>query len=360
MFCYGRRVLKEAALRGYLLEECLAWLLRGSGYRLLLSAADDTEELEARGQELRVRGRGTSHQVDVLGELAFTPAFSLPVRLFLEAKFHRTPCDLKVVRNARGVVDDVNQNFTLLPGTGIRRPQRRFHYAYALFSAKGFTAEAEQYALAHQISLVDISVPSFEWLLDPVRRAAGRLFRCQDDYGIVRFPVSWLRVRLRALLGTVAAHELPNIGTDAQGFAAAAEQVLAELADSLHAHQQTQLLLGFPAAPFVLALSTQDKQAFRDFASTQPSHAVHIRRGGGVTGEWLVSPRSDPSAYQLAFTVPQQVEEWITDSEEERLARTRQIKAEMFSAITIYDNAEDTDDHLVYRLRYEPGALRRG
>jgi len=27
-----------------------------------------------------------THQVDVWGEFAFTPAFSLPVRLFLEAK----------------------------------------------------------------------------------------------------------------------------------------------------------------------------------------------------------------------------------------------------------------------------------
>jgi hypothetical protein len=30
-----------------------------------------------------VRGRGANHQVDVLGEFAFTPAFSLPIRLSL-------------------------------------------------------------------------------------------------------------------------------------------------------------------------------------------------------------------------------------------------------------------------------------
>ena len=31
-----------------------------------------------------MRGRGARHQVDVLGEFAFTPAFSLPIRLFVE------------------------------------------------------------------------------------------------------------------------------------------------------------------------------------------------------------------------------------------------------------------------------------
>jgi hypothetical protein len=35
--------------------------------------------------------RGASHQVDVLGEFALTPAFSLPIRMFLEAKFNRGP-----------------------------------------------------------------------------------------------------------------------------------------------------------------------------------------------------------------------------------------------------------------------------
>lgn len=36
---------REAALRGYLLEEALAWLVRGSGYRLLVSDIQDKAEL---------------------------------------------------------------------------------------------------------------------------------------------------------------------------------------------------------------------------------------------------------------------------------------------------------------------------
>ena len=147
-------MLRDSALRGYLLEESLAWLLRFSGYRLLVHEDQDPAELVTEGQTLRVRGRGALHQVDVLGEFAFTPAFSMPVRLFLEAKYYQTRCELEVVRNAHGVMHDVNENFMTGPGT---RPRQRDKYSYALFSASGFTADAQKYALAHQISLVDLS-----------------------------------------------------------------------------------------------------------------------------------------------------------------------------------------------------------
>jgi hypothetical protein len=85
--------------------------MRHSGYELLVNSGQDPDELSMHGSELRVRGRGTTHQVDVLGEFAFTPAFSLPVRLFVEAKYQNRRCGLDVVRNAHGVLADVNQNF---------------------------------------------------------------------------------------------------------------------------------------------------------------------------------------------------------------------------------------------------------
>jgi hypothetical protein len=61
-------VIAEASLRGYLLAEALAWLLRDSAYELL-NARDSDPELEGHGAELKIRGRGAPHQVDVLGQL---------------------------------------------------------------------------------------------------------------------------------------------------------------------------------------------------------------------------------------------------------------------------------------------------
>lgn len=345
-------------LRGYLLEESLAWLLRGSGYQLLVNAADDPVELVAQGQELRVRGRGTSHQVDVLGELAFTPAFSLPVRLFLEAKYYdeHRPCGLKEVRNAHGVVHDVNENYMTRAGNAF--PQRRYHYAYALFSTGGFTKDAQEYALAHQISLIDLAGESFEWLRTPIAACARKLHKRQQTYGVKSFPVAWMRTRLRALLTTAQPGDMLETSTNAPLFAAAVDKDLARFVEIITEHQQAQLILGFPAAPFILSLAAADKQAFAAYAFANPSHKIRLVRGGhGASAEWTITALEDPDAYTLTFSLPEHIESWISDSEEERLIRTRAVKSGLLSSITIYDT--DGEEQLVYRLRYAPGSLRR-
>jgi hypothetical protein len=145
---------------GLLLQESLAWLLRFSGYRLLVHEGQDPV-LVSDSNTLQIRGRGALHQVDVLGEFVFTPAFSMPVRLFLEAKYYQGRCGLEIVRNAHGVVHDVNEKFMTRARTG----RGSTSSIRALFSAGGFTSDAQKYALAHQISLVDLSGASFAWLL---------------------------------------------------------------------------------------------------------------------------------------------------------------------------------------------------
>jgi hypothetical protein len=347
-----------AVLRGYLLEEALAWLLRNAGYRLLVHESQDPDELVTRGTELRVRGRGTTHQVDVLGEFVFTPAFSLPIRLFLEAKFYRTPCRLPVVRNAHGVIHDINENFVQ---TGKSRPRRRYQYAYALFSASGFTRETQDYALAQQISLVDLSGASFAWLRDPIAATAQTLAGLSDEHQVTRFPVTWMRRELRAGLGTTSGGLIelnPQSATNAPRFRAAAEPVVAAFASALAEHHRRELLLGFPAAPFILPLAADDSARFLAYADTNPAHAVRLRRTGtGTDAEWAVTPWDDPEGYRLSFSLPGQVETWISQHEEHRTSRARAIKEQLLSDITIYRTVHD--DLRTYQLRYEAGELRR-
>lgn len=195
-------MISEAALKGYLLEEALAWVLSGSGYRLLVHKSQDPGELEDGRNGLCVKGRGAEHQVDVLGEFVVTPAFSLPIRLFLEAKFRRQACRLDVVRNAHGVIHDINENFGRT-STGSQR--KRYRYEYSLFSTSGFTKEARDFAAAQLISLVDLSGGSFVWLRESIEIAAKDLFALQKRLNTTIFPVRWMRGRLREMLGTMPA-----------------------------------------------------------------------------------------------------------------------------------------------------------
>ena len=53
------------ALRGYILEEVLAYLVSGAGYNLLVHPEQDPDNLIRRGNGLGVKGRGSDHQADV-------------------------------------------------------------------------------------------------------------------------------------------------------------------------------------------------------------------------------------------------------------------------------------------------------
>lgn len=328
--------------------------MRHSGYELLVAAEQDPDELVSHGGDLRVRGRGTSHQVDVLGEFAFTPAFSLPVRLFLEAKFYRTKCKLQVVRNAHGTLADVNQNFVARPGS---RPRRRFQYCYALFSANGFSAEAEAYALAHQISLIDLSIPGFAWLLKVVADGARRLHAAATLHGVTTFPVGVMRSRLRLLLGTASTPPplQPEVQPPqfAQDFDASIDGFVARLQQ----HADAELLLGFPPAPFVLPLAIEHRDTFISYALAHPSHSVLLKPARSMSAEWEARPTGEPDRYRLTFSLPRGIETWIMENEDRRRGRVRSVKNNFLSTITVY--YEYDSDLRVCHLRYQPGELAR-
>jgi hypothetical protein len=135
---------------------------------------------------------------------------------------------------------------------------------YALFSVSGFTRDAQDFALAQQISLIDLSGASFRWLRHAVADAAARLASLQGRFGVSRFPVSWMRAQVRDRLGTApdaVADVIVSPETNAPMFAAAAGEVLDTFAGALTG-RRSELLLGFPAAPFIRPLATDDPERF--------------------------------------------------------------------------------------------------
>ena len=123
-------------------------------------------------------------------------------------------------------------------------------------------------------------------------------------------------------------------------------------------HASAELLLGFPAAPFILALDADDPDRFIEYAEHHPTHAVRLRRiGSGRHAEWAVSPWTDPDAYRLAFNLPERIESWISENEERRVRRASDIKSDFLSGIAIYRRRGD--NMRIYQLRYEPSALHR-
>ncbi|MCK9878447.1 restriction endonuclease [Frankia sp. Ag45/Mut15] len=361
-------------LRGYILEEVLARLLYESGYRLLVSETQDPEALRRGAHGLLVRGRGTDHQADVLGELTLPVPFSLPLRVFVEAKYRAAKTGLGDVRNAHGVIHDVNEHHSTASAGTRAIPMRRYHYRYVLFSTSGFTKPAQQFALAQQISLVDLSSPGFAGLLGAADRVALGLYRLAEEAQVSPFPTGQVRTALRLAFDTWTDRESDDIddvdANDAVSFQRRASRArwanqmnpaqrefqtlpldrLESLAAELSGRLGENLVFAFPSAPFVLALRPFDLSALDTYVARNGSEVnVNIlfvtRRQ--VTGDWMIVPADGSRFFQLQFSLPALLEDWLLHDERTAARRARGIKTKLLSSISLFRNGR------LIRLQYE-------
>jgi len=335
---------------GYLLEEVVAHLLRSSGYRLL-DATDDPDALVVAGNGLRVRGRGAQHQADALGDLDVPIPFSLPVRLFVEAKCVRDRTGLDVIRNAHGVVHDVNERLhSSSPEMGDLY-RRRVQYRYSVFSTGGFSEDAQRFALAHQISLVDLSSRDWRELADTLRAGARSAHKLGPGNGDT--VAAWARRALREALRTLEAAD--GRATQSRSPVGDSHSIWArELSARILRRRsgRNDMLLGFVDAPFILILSPEDTDAFVGLAAgrTEPLPVdIFWEAEGPLEGDWTIEHESDAGVVRLTFPLPDALQEVITvASEEEQRATASRAKA-LLSTITVY--VEGRPIRLQYRRR---------
>jgi hypothetical protein len=339
----------EQQVRGYVLEDILAFLIRNSGYNLLPDASYDPQELIDQPNGLAVRGRGATHQADVLGQLTWIPAFTYPLRLFVEAKYYsRNRVGLSAVRAAVGILEDVNQNFQVVPGATSVLLRRRYTYRYALFSATGFDVHAAEYAYAHDISLVDLSTPAFTRLRDAVSLIAASVNASQHNGNVIPLPA--LRQAVREALETAGEGRRP------WGPVNLPPEVAQVLLQVRNRSEFADLLIGVPDAPFVLVLQPDDLGSFLHYAREHRRHQVFIGYDfRGAATEWVLRPR-ESNAYRLVFSLPPTLDEWILAADSSASARARDLKGELLKSITVFWSEEGYEE--IFRLEYSRNEAR--
>jgi hypothetical protein len=345
--------ISPEALAGYILEEMLAYLLRNAGYRLITDASQDPRELANRHHGLVVRGRGADHQVDVLGELLWIPAFTFPLRLVLEARCRNGKTDIATVRGMVAALLDINQNNmpnradTSTP----RIPRAKYTYVGAIFSASGFSTPAADFALAHAVSLIDLRTGEFKSLVSTAQSSGAELsrwYRRQDRRSAEGF--------VRAVRDAIRASLEPRTRESAERTAGPAvpENLVAPAVES--AAETRELFIGMASGPYMLVLKADDPRRFLQFADRRPTHEVNLRRVGvGNEGEtWEVVPKSEGGAYRLVFRLPEALARWIFEAENVRRAAGVAREGDR-SSLTIYRN-DGRKDQLI-RLTYDPREL---
>lgn len=222
-----------AQVRGLILEEFVLKLLVNAGYRILNE--EEGDEIRNGHNGLELQGRGEWHQIDALVGYDHTPAFIYPIRLIVEAKaylpssYTNGHVSLQVIRNAVGVLKDVNENYFSHSIDSSEFKYKRFNYAYAIFSLNGFTRNAQRYAIAHQIFLIQYY---HNRLFDAVRHT---LFQINDKNLYLFFPglrdisLNDFRLYLRKRFDTVS-----DIATNDISLSREGDKLIKELTKSLH------------------------------------------------------------------------------------------------------------------------------
>lgn len=355
-------MIRPSALKGYLLEEILAYLIKNTGYRLLVDPLQDQRELAWRGSGLVVQGRGGVHQADVLGQLMWIPAFTFPIRLFVEAKCTTNKTGISIIRNAVGVVDDINQNYAPIR-EGSDRLIRRFAYRYALFSTAGFTKHSVDYAMAHQISLIDLSGPDFWDLRELVNRLGSSLHEFMstqsEERGVSQKNLmKRVRIHIRRSLGTWPQGVPPEpdlSDSDNVNLQASFPNFFNSFNDRLRtgADRIGEIFVGMASGPFLLALRPQNSDEFLQYVETNPAHKVIITwsRSDQRGRRWTVRPADNPQAYSLTFGLPERLGDWIFSKESGAQARALSAKSRFMKEIMIYRYIDGRD--YLYRLSYD-------
>lgn len=252
-------------IRAMFLEEAVLHLLRTTGYRTVDEAGDD-RCLHDGPAGIEVLGRGGKHQIDAIADFIIAQPFSNPQRLLVEAKFYRdTPANLTVARNALGVLKDVGEFWAPDPETA---PKARYHYQYAVFSATGFTAPAEDYAFVQDIYLIPLEDSAF---IRPILDAIGAIdhtgFAAPSDDRIPVRP-SRLRQQVRARLRGQAVDGLDPANNDDVFWNHARAQTFLAVCQALDG-----ALLAMLGGRFPIFLVPAPNVRISDFAG---EHNVHI------------------------------------------------------------------------------------
>ena len=309
-----------------MLEEAVLFLLKKVGYKIVRSPSDsiDSSDLQVNSSGLEVQGRGAWHQIDALAEQDQTPSFMFPLRLLVEAKcYPNQRVGIPIVRNSVGVHKDISENYFTKHRTTGEQSSIRFNYQSAIFSVSGYTKPAIDYAVAHQIFLIEYKgIP----VIAPVIRAIEQLETESLTQRAIG-DISGVRNKFRDVLEGQFSDEHLESHFTPQGVESIQEA-------SRGLNNIGGSYFGMLQGRWPLHLLTQNELP----AGAFENDILQCRLQGNREGNWRFTPssyeRGDPNWFELQFFLPVELAEKMSSHWENRefVART---KSEHFSFIAM-------------------------
>lgn len=243
----------------------------------------------------------------------------------------------------------------------------RFHYRYSLFSTSGFSNAAQNFALAQQISLIDLRGAAFEPLRIAIDSCAKDILDLAGQHHVEPLPIGHIRTAFRLALGTWSETTDLEASLDNEDLAGEVNPATAEaellpgrslraIATDFATDLQENLILGFPNASFILVLQPDDQFSFYRWIANEPSSIgvdIKFAERGNAAGDWVIVPHNAPKSALLRFGLPERLTTWLLAVDGSELERARIAKRQLLSTITIF--VQDR----AYSLRFQPSTRRR-
>jgi len=316
-------------IRGALLEEAVLFLLEKVGYVTVDAgslASRPVEGMRSGHSGLEVRGRGTWHQLDALALWRYSPAFMYPLQLIVEAKCYssRRPVGVEIPRNAVGVLKDISESYFSFRGRQRTFQAPRYNYVAAIFSTSGFSRGAVEYAVAHQVFLIQYEgVPVIQPLIDAIFEFDEECISIRGQNAIAAAR-RYYRAKLTEVEESLPdRHSLTEKGRDLLdgSIAEACRQIRGSYFGMLQGRWPMHLLRTAPLPPSAFLQDT-----------------VKCEVVGNDQGEWTFVPantqRSENRWFELEFSLPQEVADLVAGSWDDPVA-VANIKEEYFSYIDL-------------------------
>jgi hypothetical protein len=316
-------------IRGALLEEAVLFLLRKVDYEPYDQTALSSHQLQymrAGRSGLEVRGRGTWHQLDAFALWKHSPAFMYPLHLIVEAKCYapHRPVGVEVPRNIVGVLKDISENYFTYERRENTFRGPRYNYTAAIFSVSGFTLGAVEYAVAHQVFLIQYKdVPAIQPLINAILNFDESCINLRGKKAI-----SAARAYFRRCLDAHTDVETQPEGLTVRGI----ELLSGSVTDSCRAIEGSYF--GMLQGQWPLHLLRREHLPPEAFTKD----VVHCRIQGNNREGWKFTPlqfeRRDPAWFELEFSLPSFIAE-LVDRNWDNPVAVANLKQEHFSFIDL-------------------------
>lgn len=332
-----------SALKGYLLEEVLSKLLENCGYTLitkevLKDSRNSYTEFVSQGNGMNIKGRGGTHQADVLGQFPISIPFNYPIRLFLEAKFKENKVGIDVVRSGIGILTDLNANYQTIDLSGDELLIQRYNYQYAIFSTSGFSENAIKLAIAYKITLIDLSGQEYAALLNAIESVAND----------VMYLISSRRISLNELRNIIRL-QLFNLDIEDNILESENLRIILNPLFS-EVNKYGDLYLASIDSPFSILLKPSSSEDLRTFLEESRNSTFDVRITWNEDNQnlWEISLNSN-SNIRFTFYLPELLKEYIFENRRNQDIFTNALNAKRLFMGNIVFYVRNVEKFIIFK-----------